>query len=91
MAVLSLGVAGLSIGYWWLAMTRWMERFRRRCERRYGVVIAMERGHWSVTSGGPWYRRLGIEMLQLAYFLGVFAGWAIGMGLGIGLLSLLFG
>lgn len=67
---------GLNLGFWWLVVTRWNERFRRRCERRYGVTIALRgRGAWHVVGGGRWYRRLGIEMLQLAYFMGAIFLW----------------
>ncbi len=78
--VIGLGFAALNIVYWWLVVGRGSERFRRRCERRYGVVIELGgKGHWRVSGGGPWYRRLGIELLQLAYFMGAFVVWAAGL------------
>ena len=78
MVVLGAVGMGLNFWFWWLAVTRWNERFRQRCERRYGVTIALRgRGAWHVVGGGPWYRRLGIEMLQLAYFMGVILGWGL--------------
>lgn len=92
---IGLGLLGavfavLNIVFWSRVMTRWSEQFRRRCERRYGVVITIgARGHWQVTSGGPWYRRLGIELLQLAYFMGAFVVWTIGMLCIIAVMALL--
>jgi hypothetical protein len=92
MTVLSVAAMGLNIGFWWLVVTRWNERFRRRCERRYGVVITIGgRGHWNVVGGGPWYRRLGIEMLHLAYFMGAFVVWALLLLGVIGLMALISG
>ena len=89
-AVLGLAFALLNLLFWARAMGRWQERFRRRCERRYGVVITHGgRGHWQVSGSGPWYRRAAIEWLQLAYFMGVFVGWAIATGGFVALLSLL--
>ena len=81
-----LGAIGIAfavgnIAYWKLVMTRGHERFRRYCERRYGVAIGTgHKGHWQVGGdGGPWYRRLGIELLQLGYFMGAFVAWAVGL------------
>lgn len=92
MTVLSVAAMGLNIGFWWLVMKRWSERWRRRCEHRYGVVITIgARGHWTVAGGGPWYRRLGIEMLQLAFFMGAFVVWALLMVGVLGVMSLIGG
>jgi hypothetical protein len=88
--ILGLGFAVLNILFWSRVMSRGQERFRRRCERRYGVAITYGgKGHWQVSGGGPWYRRAAIEWLQLAYFIGVFVAWAIGIVAFVALLSLL--
>jgi hypothetical protein len=94
-ATIGLGIvvaafAVLNILFWMRVVTRWAEQFRRRCERRYGVVITIGfRGAWNVTGGGPWYRSLGIELLQLAYFMGAFVVWIIGMLCVVAVMSLL--
>jgi hypothetical protein len=76
--------------YWWYAMSRWQDAFRRRCERRYGVTLAIQgKGYWHVVERIPWYKRFGIEMLQLGYFMAVFFGWALALGLGAGFFRLL--
>ncbi len=73
----------LNLWYWWRAMGRWQEAFRRRCERRYGVTFTFgAKGHWRVVEPIAWHKRLGIELLQLAYFFAVFLGWALGLGAG---------
>lgn len=88
--VLGLGVAAMTLVYWWLVVRRWEGRFRSWCERHYGVAITYGmKGHWQVSGGGPWYRRFAIELLQLAYFMGAFVGWAVGMVLAVVVMSLL--
>jgi hypothetical protein len=79
-SILGLGAMGLNIAYWWLVVSRWEVRFRRRCERRYGVSIQTAfKGAWKVIGARPWYQRLGIELLQLAYFMGAFLVWGVGV------------
>lgn len=76
--------------FWWLVVRRWHDRFRLRCERRYGVTIGLgARGHWQVSGEISRLRRFAIEWLQLVYFMGAFAVWGISILLGVGLLSLL--
>ena len=61
--------------------------WRARVERKYDVKIeSAGRGMWRVVSDHHgWFARLGIEMLQLAYFMGAMVLWA---GLIIGALLL---
>lgn len=76
--------------YWWRAMGRWQDAFRRRCERRYGVTLALGgKGYWQVVERIPWYKRFAIEQLQLGYFVLVFLGWGLGLAAGAVLLWLL--
>ena len=89
-SILALGAMALNGVYWWLVVTRWEGGFRRRCERRYGVVIKIVgKGGWQVTGARPWYQRFAIEWLQLAYFMGAFFVWAVAICLVIGVMSLL--
>jgi hypothetical protein len=77
-SILGLAAMALNIGYWWLVVSRWEGRFRRWCERRYEVSIKLAgRGGWQVVGARPWYQRLGIELLQLAYFMGAFLVWGV--------------
>jgi hypothetical protein len=88
--VVSVGFVVLNTFYWWFGMGRWQDAFRRRCERRYRVTIQIQgKGYWDVVEDIPWYRSFGIEMLQLAYLMAVFFGWAMWLGLGAFLLWIL--
>ena len=74
--ILGIAAMALNVLYWWRVVGRWEARFRRRCERRYGVVIKLAgRGSWDVEGDRPWHQRLGIELLQLAYFMGALLVW----------------
>jgi hypothetical protein len=78
----ALGLAGaaLSLVYWFLVAKRGHERFRLYCERRFDVRITFgSRGHWRVEGKGSWLRRVGIESLELAYFMAAFVVWAAAM------------
>lgn len=76
--VLGLAGAGLNLVFWFFVVKRWQERFRLYCERRFDVRITLgSRGHWNVDGKGSWVRRSAIEWLQLAYFMGAFAVWAV--------------
>jgi hypothetical protein len=89
-AVLGVGLAAANMVFWWFVVRRWHDRFRRRCERRYGVTIGWTaRGHWRVSGDVSRLRRFAIEWLQLVYFMAAFAVWGVAMLLGIGVLSLL--
>lgn len=79
-SVLALAGMALNFAYWWFVVRHWSDRFRRYCERRYGVSITIgHKGHWrvSVSGGGPWYRRFAIEWLQLAYFMAAMIAWMV--------------
>jgi hypothetical protein len=80
---LSLPIAAGNLFFWW-RVVRGDPRFRERMARAFGVEIDMgSRGHWSVRGDVPLLRRLGIEMLQLAYYMGAFVVWAVGMVLAV--------
>jgi hypothetical protein len=89
LGVLGLVVAVANFAFWMFVVTRGLERFQRRVERKYNVVIDIgHKGHWRVSGGGSWLRRLAIEFLHLAYFLTAFLVWAAAMLLILGLYSL---
>ncbi len=87
--VISVVFIVFNLFYWWKGMGLWQEAFRLRCQRRFRVTIHYGgKGHWDIYDGGSWYRNLAIEMLQLAYFMTLFAGWAMALGVGAFLLWL---
>jgi hypothetical protein len=89
-SIVGLFFAGFSLAYWIRVAGKGEDHFRESMERRFGVEISRTlRGHWKVRSGGPWIRGLGIELLQIAYFLVAFAGWSFGLGVVFGLMSFL--
>jgi hypothetical protein len=80
MTILGLAVALANGAYWWWIARRGETRFRAWCERRYGVAITYGfKGHWKVTGPRSWWSRVGIEWLQLAYFLGAMLVWGCAM------------
>jgi hypothetical protein len=84
-ALISLVVAIGSLVFW-SRVVRDDAWFRARVERRFDVTITMVRGHWRVSSvRHSWLTRLGIE---LAYFLGAFVMWSLGLLVGLGALWL---
>lgn len=88
-SVLGILAAAASMTFWTFVARRWEGRFRERCERRYGVTITYSgRSQWHVIGPGAWYRRLGIELLQLAFFMGAFVVWAVGLLGVLGLMAL---
>jgi hypothetical protein len=89
LGALGLLTAAASMAFWIFVATRAQERFRRRVERRYNVVIATGyKGQWRVSGSGSWLRRLAIEGLQLGYILAAFVVWATAMLLIVGFFSL---
>lgn len=90
MWILGLALAAGNAWFWWWVVTRGDVRFQAWVERRYGVTIARGmRGHWQITSGQrSAFRRVAIELLQLAYFMGAFVVWGVLLGLGVGLMAL---
>jgi len=89
LGVLGLVVAVANIAFWKFVVIRGQERFQRRLERKFEVVIDIgHKGHWRVSGGGSWLQRLAIEFLQLGYFLTAFIVWAAAMLLIVGLFSL---
>lgn len=85
---LGLVVAAANMAFWNFVVIRGHERFRRRVERKYDVVIGIgHKGHWRVSGGDSWLRRLAIEFLQLGYFLTAFLVWAAAMLLVVALFS----
>lgn len=88
--ILGLALAAGNMWFWWWVVRTGDARFCAYVERRLGVTIARGmRGHWQITSGPrSVLKRFGIELLQLAYFLGAILVWAILIGLGVGLMVL---
>jgi hypothetical protein len=88
-----VGALGLAVGlgnlYYWFRLVRGEPRFREWVKRRYGVTITLTRGHWNVRGSGSRLRDLGLEFLQLAYFMAGFFVWGLGMLLAVGLMSLI--
>jgi hypothetical protein len=63
---------------WYAAVTKWNSALRLWVAKRFQVEIEDPgRGSWKVVSPIAWYKKLGIECLQLAYFMILFCGWAI--------------
>lgn len=87
-SIIGMVICLANIPYWWWMMTRGQDRFRRRCEAKYGVTIGqVGKGFWQVQgSTKPWLRRMAIEWLQLAFIMGVFVGWAVAL---IGLIAVM--
>lgn len=86
---LSLALAALSIGYWALVVTRGERRFRAWVTHRFDVAITTgARGTWRAWGKGSRIRLLGIEMLQLAYFIAAFLVWSMLLLISVGVLSL---
>ena len=78
-----------NFAFWWYVVKRGQEGFRRRIERRYNVVVTLgSRGHWCVSGSGSRLKDFGIELLQLAYFMGASVLWSVGALLVVGLMSL---
>lgn len=90
LTLLSLTAAGLGIALWWWALRRGEPRFRDWVALRCRVTIdRTRRGHWSVTAPDRSLpERLGIELLQIAFFLGAMLVWCVGMGVAVGALHL---
>jgi hypothetical protein len=89
LGALGLAVGAANIAFWMFVVMRGHERFQRRIERQYNVVIETgHKGHWRVSGGGSWLRCLAIECLQLGYFLAAFVVWGAAMLLVVGLFSL---
>ena len=80
LAIVGVGCAALNLAYWYVVVTRGERRFRAWVERHYRVSIGHgHRGHWRVSGEGSKLRLLGIELLQLAYFMGAFVVWSLSM------------
>jgi len=89
LGVLGLVVAVANIAFWMFVVIRGQQRFQRLVERRFNVVIEIgHKGHWRVSGGASWLRRLAIEFLQLGYFMTAFLVWAAAMLAVVGLFSL---
>lgn len=92
--VLVMSILGIAIAVGnivlWSRVLKTEERFRLYIERRHDVTIERAaRGHWRVSSERhSWLARLAIELWQLAYFMGAFVVWAIGLLLCVGGMSL---
>ncbi len=65
--------------YIWVKLAgRGHEAWRRRCERRYNVTIDIGgKGHWEIRNGG--LRGFAIELLQLGFYMALFALWGLVM------------
>lgn len=87
--VVSLAAALLSLLFW-MRLVRAEPRFRDWVAQRFDVTISTGmKGHWKVRGASSWLSGLGLELLQLAYFMAGFVGWSLGLLLTLGLLSLL--
>lgn len=88
--LLGLAIVAANLWYWHLVVRRGDERFCRYVERTLGVVITRTvRWHWDVSSDRSWIYNLGVELLQLAYYMAAFAVWGLCMMAIVGLMSLL--
>lgn len=66
-----------NLAFWWWVVRHGDDRARRWAEGRFGVTIERgPRGHWRVRGASSWLAGLGIELLQLLFFLGAFVVWA---------------
>jgi hypothetical protein len=87
-AVLGVLFAGASLLFWIRVTGRGEDRFREAIARRYrGSISRTLRGHWQVTGARSRLAGLGIELLQLGYFMAAFAAWASGMLVVFGLMN----
>lgn len=84
-----LAAAALNI-WFWLRLVRGEPRFRAWVGQRFDVVITTShRGHWKVHGTGSWWGDVALELLQLAYYMGGFSVWALGLLVTVGVLKLL--
>lgn len=75
---------------YWRRLIKTEPRFREWVAASFDVTISTTlRGHWKVRGSGSWWKDVGLELLQLVFFLGGFALWALGLLLLLGLLALL--
>lgn len=85
--VIASVLAVSNLAYWWWVVSS-EDRCRQLVEGAYGVRITRgPRGHWVVEGDRPWWARLGLELLQLGYFMGAFVLWAIALVVGLLLLK----
>jgi hypothetical protein len=86
---MSIGLAGAALGLlFWFRLVRAEPRFRAWVAERFDVTISTSmRGHWKVRGSGSWWGDLGIELLQLGYFMGGFVVWSIGLLMLVGLMA----
>lgn len=79
LSILGLAACAGNIAFWFYVMKRGEPQFQKWVEQRFQVHITRgHRGHWKVTSGArSAVQHLLIELLQLAFFMGAFVGWAI--------------
>jgi hypothetical protein len=87
--IVALVICAANLLFWAWGVRGGEGRFKSYVESHFGVRIERgHRGHWRVVSGGSWGKRLLLELLQLAYFVGLMLVWAVGMGVGVGVLAL---
>jgi hypothetical protein len=80
---LSVPIVAGNLLFWW-RVVRGDAPFRERMARAFGVQIGTgSRGHWSVHGDVPFFKKLGIEMLQFAYYMGAFVVWSVAIVLAI--------
>jgi hypothetical protein len=92
LAALGLILAALNLVYWFFVVTRGEPRAKAWVERRYEVVLTRgRRGHWKARGSGSKLRLVGIELLQILYFMIAFVIWAAGIGAALALLALIAG
>jgi len=87
-SVVALNFGAGGIGWWVFYGTRGDAWLRQRVGASFGVEIALTmRGHWHIERGGA--RGCLIEMIQLLGFMAAFMVWAVWMGFGVLLLTLI--
>jgi hypothetical protein len=80
----------LNLGYWAFVVTRGERHFRAWVMQRFDVVITTgSRGTWRESGTGSKLRLIGIEMLQLAYFMAGFLVWSVLVLISVGMLGLI--
>lgn len=86
--VLGLSLAAGNLYSWHWTVRRGDDRFREYVERAFDVTIGKgHRGHWRVSSGRSRLGDVGIELLQLAYYMAAFLVWGAALIGCVGLMS----
>lgn len=79
LVVCPVAFALFTLGLFFLIGPHGEALWRASVAKRFRVEIEIGgRGHWQVVSPAPWYKKLGIELLQLGFFMALFFLWALG-------------